>query len=283
MLLVLMLTVHLAISTSRGPKRKAYTGFLEVIYRLGIGNGSSTPVRVQGKPNHCNHYINHFAEYDCDLFEVEELYDVNIVGSLFKAWLRDIPDEILPKSTQDRLTAAAGGAENAPQMLKDELSRLPPWNYYLLFAITCHLSLLNTCADKNKMTYNNLFICFAPALKMNNDCFRWLVTDWRNCWQGCWTEKEFLDQEYGVLDIMEAGASNDVLNGFVHTGDERALSSSGSGSTSYRPPALDLAHSHDEHPSPPASNTQHGRNASQLPELTLPQPISPFYNTEHSR
>lgn len=238
---------------------------------------------VQPKPRLYSQYADCFADYDCDLFEVEELYDVNIIGSLFKAWLREIPDEIFPKSTQEKLTEAAGGAENAPQMLKDELSRLPPWNYYLLFAITCHLSLLNTCADKNKMTYSNLFICFAPALKMNNDCFRWLVTDWRNCWQGCWTEKEFLDQEYAVLDSMEAGASNDIPNGFAQSSDDRATSSSGSGSISHRPPALDLVHSHDEHLGPPASSTQHGRNVSQLPELSLPQPISPFYNADHSR
>ena len=50
------------------------------------------------------------------------------------------------------------------------------------------------------MTYHNLFVCFAPALKMNSDCFRWLVSDWRNCWKGCLTEKAALEEEYRILD-----------------------------------------------------------------------------------
>ena len=50
------------------------------------------------------------------------------------------------------------------------------------------------------MSYHNLFVCFAPALKMNGDCFRWLVADWRSCWKGCLTEKAALEQEYRILD-----------------------------------------------------------------------------------
>ncbi|MCJ1389714.1 hypothetical protein MMC18_002571 [Xylographa bjoerkii] len=226
------------------------------------------------------------TEHDIDLFEVEDLYDVNIIGSLFKSWLRGLPDEILPKSTQDKLSAEVGSSESAPQMLKDELSRLPPWNYYLLFAITCHLSLLHAYVDKNKMTYPNLVICFAPALQMNGDCFRWLVTDWRNCWQGCWTEKEYLEEEYRILDHMEPVADRGFLEPQPQIAEDRSLSSSGSGTTntaSSRPPGLDLTQVNDENRLNANGSSHHSRNPSQLPELTLPQPISPFFNSEHTQ
>jgi hypothetical protein len=87
-------------------------------------------------------------------------------------------------------------------MLKDELSKLPPFNYYLLFAITCHISLLHSCSEYNKMNYNNLCICFQPAIKIDAFCFQFLILDWRNCWQGCWTEKEFLAEEVKLLEAM---------------------------------------------------------------------------------
>lgn len=88
-------------------------------------------------------------------------------------------------------------------MLKDELSKLPPFNYYLLFAITCHISLLHSCSEFNKMNYNNLCICFQPAIKIDAFCFQFLILDWRNCWQGCWTEKDFLTDELNFLKAVE--------------------------------------------------------------------------------
>jgi hypothetical protein len=162
------------------------------------------------------------SEFDINLFEEPDLHDINTIGSLFKAWLRDLPDEILPKSIQNKVAQQCAGATRTPQLLKDELSKLPPFHYYLLFAITCHLSLLTSFSDKNKMDYRNLCICFQPCLKIDAFCFQFLVMDWKNCWQGCWTEKEFLDEEYRYEREGSVNESEDVAI------DERAVSSSGS-------------------------------------------------------
>lgn len=170
------------------------------------------------------------TEYDVNLFDEPDLYDINIIGSMFKAWLRELPDEILPKDTQTRIARECLGATEVPQMLKDELSKLPPFNYYLLFAITCHLSLLHSYVDKNKMDYRNLCICFQPCLKIDGFCFQFLVCDWKHCWQGCWTEKEALEEEYRVL----SGLPPSSAGGSTHQAsqpdfpDERAISSSSS-------------------------------------------------------
>ncbi|RMZ89244.1 hypothetical protein DV736_g3526, partial [Chaetothyriales sp. CBS 134916] len=167
--------------------------------------------RIPGSGKEVKHWQRRFdTEYDINLFEEPDLHDINTIGSMFKAWLRDLPDEILPKSVQNKVAQECAGATRTPQLFKDELSKLPPFNYYLLFAITCHLSLLTSFADKNRMDYRNLCICFQPCLKMDAFCFQFLVMDWKNCWQGCWTEKEYLEEEYRYEREGSPGESDEA-------------------------------------------------------------------------
>ncbi|KZL71870.1 RhoGAP domain-containing protein [Colletotrichum tofieldiae] len=139
-------------------------------------------------------------EYDVNLFEQPDLYDINIIGSMLKAWLRELPDELFPKAAQERVARECAGYESVPPLLVEELSNLSPFNYYLLFAITCHLSLLLAHSDKNKMDFRNLCICFQPCMKIDAFCFRFLVCDWRDCWKGCKNEAKFIEQEYQLFD-----------------------------------------------------------------------------------
>lgn len=160
--------------------------------------------RVPGSAQQVRYYERKFDEdRDIDLISDPNLNDPNVIGSLFKNWLRQLPDEIFPKAIQAAIQQECQGAKTTPQMLKDELSKLPPFNYYLLFAITCHISLLHSCSEFNKMNYNNLCICFQPAIKIDAFCFQFLILDWRNCWQGCWTEKDFLTDEINYLGAAE--------------------------------------------------------------------------------
>ncbi|KAI1335619.1 hypothetical protein F5Y15DRAFT_242320 [Xylariaceae sp. FL0016] len=139
-------------------------------------------------------------EHDVDLFAQDDLYDINIIGSMLKAWLRELPDELFPKEAQERISRECAGAEEVPQLLIDELSNLSPFNYYLLFAITCHLSLLLAHSDKNKMDFRNLCICFQPCMKIDAFCFKFLVCDWRLCWQGCKNEAQYIEDEYKLFN-----------------------------------------------------------------------------------
>lgn len=225
---------------------------------------------------------------------------------MFKSWLRDLPDEIFPKAIQARIQKECDGAKSTPQMLRDELSKLPPFNYYLLFAITCHISLLHAHSESNKMDYRNLCICFQPCMKIDAFIFQWLVLDWRNCWQGCWTEKEYLAKEMEFFKSQEnghyGGPSQSTAN--LHAtadhsaaprptatrngSDERAISSSGSSKPStHESTTPDKSHKpstskqslmpsdfHDEHATPTQSGKQ--RSRSELPELSPLAPLSPF-------
>lgn len=151
-----------------------------------------------------------------NLFEVEDLYDINVVGSMLKAWLRELPDELFPKAAQERVLRESYGSEKVPQSLIDELSNLAPFQYYLLFAITCHLSLLLAHSDKNKMDFRNLCICFQPCMRIDSFCFKFLVCDWRDCWKGCRNEAAYIEQEYILFDQPPP-------RGFVDPSQERPL------------------------------------------------------------
>jgi len=240
--------------------------------------------RVPGSGREVKYWQRRFdSELDIDLFEVPDLYDINTVGSLFKAWLRELPDELFPKVTQDMIASKCEGATAAPQLLKDELSKLPPYNYYLLFAITCHLNLLHSYVDQNKMDYRNLCICFQPCMKIDAFCFQFLVCDWKNCWQGCWTEKEFVqkekemdEQEKKAAEEKEAAkAKHEAPQSF--TNHERAVSSGSSSSERAKEERARPETPRGRKPKPKnieTGHTSHTRSISQLPELG--PPLSPI-------
>ncbi|KAK5107461.1 hypothetical protein LTR62_001259 [Meristemomyces frigidus] len=189
------------------------------------------------------------TEHDVDLLDETELYDPNNIGSMLKSWLRDLPTEIMPNHLQLALGAQlekenpdyAKIGQPAPQKLRDALSELPPFNYYLLFAITCHLSLLLSHKDRNRMDLNNLSICIGPCLRLERWLFNYLVGDWRHCWQGCYTEKEALEIEKAYEQGSEyrppktALSSHSVINGGApgssQGSDDRAVHSSDSEQT----------------------------------------------------
>ena len=170
---------------------------------------------------------------------------------MLKSWLRDLPTEILPATMQASLAAElelenpeyAKMGQPAPQKLRDALSELSPFNYYLLFAITCHLSLLLSHKEKNRMDLNNLCICIGPCLRLERWLFNYLVGDWRHCWQGCFTEKQYLESEkaheqgseYKPPPSTSEPSIASLTNGkntssynLLAAADERAVHSSGS-------------------------------------------------------
>ncbi|KAL4820639.1 hypothetical protein BDW67DRAFT_172793 [Aspergillus spinulosporus] len=227
--------------------------------------------RVPGSGKEVKHWQRRFdTELDISLFDEPNLYDINTIGSLFKAWLRELPDELFPKETQAMIAEKCEGATTAPQMLKDELSKLPPYHYYLLFAITCHLNLLHSYVEQNKMDYRNLCICFQPCMKIDAFCFQFLVCDWKNCWQGCWTEKEWLQREKEMDEKEKASEEKEAQ---ALSADERAVSSGSSQSSTYEAPSRpETPKNHKKKPR--KIDTSHTRSISQLPELG--PPLSPI-------
>ena len=172
--------------------------------------------------------------YDLDLLETENTpNDLNAVASMLKAWVRELPEKLLPDDVQSRIQEKAANETSTPQVMRDELSRLPPYNYYLLFAITCHMSLLHAHQDVNKMNYGALRTCWA-SLRVDAYIFGFLICDWRNCWQGCWTEQEHMKTEQEIFDGEKRASpppENRPITGFVPTPLRYEPSSSAQSST----------------------------------------------------
>ncbi|KAF4552398.1 RhoGAP domain-containing protein 1 [Elsinoe fawcettii] len=211
------------------------------------------------------------TERDINLLDEADLYDASVIASLFKEWIRELPEEIFPKSRQAKVAATlpteVPGKKPVPQAFRDELSNLPPFNYYLLFAITCHLSLLLSHEPKNKMTLDNLYRCFNQSLKLDGRVFYTLVGDWRQCWQGCYTENEFLRAEYEHLntpfpEYPELERRPPPVDSAV---EERALTSS-SGSD-----ASATGRSTPENQRPPTSHTQPSNSTGDTEPDSTPQ------------
>ncbi|KAF2862609.1 Rho GTPase activation protein [Piedraia hortae CBS 480.64] len=143
-------------------------------------------------------------EIDIDLFGETALYDPNEIASLLKKWLSALPGDLVPKGLQAEVCAEVLGHREVPVQgtghlgayvplaVKNMLSRLPPYNYYLLFAITNHLHCVLLHQKENKMTLENLRICVGPCLRLEKWLFDCLVGGGPQCWQGCGTEGEYL-------------------------------------------------------------------------------------------
>ena len=176
--------------------------------------------RIPGSGPQVKHWQRRFdTEIDVDLLS-QEVLDPNEIASLLKSWLREQPSEIMPAHAQKLLSIELekenphfrNVGQPASQLLRDALSDLPPFNYYLLFAITCHLSLLLANKDRNRMDLNNLAVCVGPCLNLDRWLFNYLVGDWRHCWQGCYTEKDALEIEKMVEqgDLYHPPPSSDT-------------------------------------------------------------------------
>ncbi|KAF2769229.1 Rho GTPase activation protein [Teratosphaeria nubilosa] len=248
--------------------------------------------RVPGGHAQIKHWQRRFdTEFDIDLLDEKDLYDPNEIGSMLKKWLTDLPTEMMPAHLQSQL-AIALEKENpdfklvgqaAPQKLRDALSELPPFNYYLLFAVTCHLSLLLSNKDKNKMDLHNLSVCIGPCLKLERWLFNYLVGDWRHCWQGCFTEKQYLEaekaHEQGLNYQPHSNSGPNSASNSMHNlvgGDERPVHSSGSSKPASRYEDSRSIHSQDYEP--PRS-----RKESRKPETYRPAGSREYSGTHPRR
>ncbi|RPA93962.1 Rho GTPase activation protein [Choiromyces venosus 120613-1] len=131
-------------------------------------------------------------QHDVDLFD-NPPDDLHTVSSLLKGWFRSLPEAVLPPEVQKRVYEKCKDQTDAPkppQAFIDELSQLPPYNYYLLHHLFSHLSAVCGASDVNKMNLANLGMIFCSTLRIDRFCFNWLVGSWEECWAGCKAEEE---------------------------------------------------------------------------------------------
>ncbi|CAM9793860.1 unnamed protein product [Chrysoparadoxa australica] len=93
--------------------------------------------------------------------------DINTVAQLLKAYLRELPDPVIPFEVYPQIIAVARAAEDANEKwenaVRSILWSIPSAHYNILRYLFCFLGRVAACPD-NRMTSENLAIVFAPNL-----------------------------------------------------------------------------------------------------------------------
>ncbi|XP_019849875.1 PREDICTED: rho GTPase-activating protein 24-like [Amphimedon queenslandica] len=107
--------------------------------------------------------------YDCgSQLDISTTEDVHTVASLFKLYLRELPEPVIPFSLfNDAIRASkeidANPQDGIPKMI-ELLKRLPKCNYNLLKYICRFLYSISQNSDQNRMTNVNLATVFGPNI-----------------------------------------------------------------------------------------------------------------------
>ncbi|XP_058127425.1 uncharacterized protein LOC131290650 [Anopheles ziemanni] len=108
--------------------------------------------------------------------------DVNVVSSLLKSFIRNLPEPLLPKELYGGFIAAdkLSGARRLIE-LRQLLRRIPPMNYETLKHLMRHLYRVSTNSEVNLMDPRNLAIVFGPSVvRSANESLETAVKDMRH-------------------------------------------------------------------------------------------------------
>ncbi|KAI9280629.1 hypothetical protein BY458DRAFT_499893 [Sporodiniella umbellata] len=123
--------------------------------------------RVSGKKSNMEK-IKHAFEQDEEAVVIGQddvPEDIFSIASVIKIFLRELKTPLFPFKLDDRLVYSQIPDQELRLMnLLTRLLKLPPANYDTLKALVAHLSKLQSCVEKNKMTVNNLTLIFTPAI-----------------------------------------------------------------------------------------------------------------------
>lgn len=119
------------------------------------------------------------TEGDVDLLADEEYYDIHAIASLFKTYLRELPNPILTRELHIEFLKVLELEDQAQKVATYNLlvQRLPLVNYNLLKTLAEYLLHVVNNADKNKMSIRNVGIVFSPTLNIPAPVFAVFLTD----------------------------------------------------------------------------------------------------------
>ncbi|CAO3615299.1 unnamed protein product [Mucor fragilis] len=137
--------------------------------------------RMSGSSVQISHLRQQFCEYgDVDLLDKRYAdVDVHVVAGLLKAWLRELPINVLTNEllSDFMMICEIKDKQSKIQELGLLVSILPLANYTLLRTLIAHLIHIVHNADSNKMTLRNVGIVFAPTLSIPSGIFTLLMSE----------------------------------------------------------------------------------------------------------
>ncbi|CAG8765948.1 16271_t:CDS:2, partial [Acaulospora morrowiae] len=146
--------------------------------------------------------------------------DPHAVATLLKMYFRELPEPLLTEAllpefneciakytnleTQPISAANFVAPNDLPRDLTPIVSRLPPYNFYLLRALCGHLSRVDDKSGVNKMNISNLGLFFCPSLGIGSILFKTFVENIDVIFGGgCKAEEEVLENEKRERNVKE--------------------------------------------------------------------------------
>ncbi|KAJ3154487.1 hypothetical protein HDU86_004616 [Geranomyces michiganensis] len=135
-----------------------------------------------------------------DVELVGKQIDCNAIASLFKAWLRELPESILTEQVATKLSRLYQTSANDSvdpttdsKLLADTRAifadaSLPFSIRCMLYVLFGHLSLVASKESVNKMSVGNLQVIFCPTLGIGSQLFKVLVAEYEPLFGGVRTE-----------------------------------------------------------------------------------------------
>ncbi|XP_076053932.1 rho GTPase activating protein at 100F isoform X3 [Oratosquilla oratoria] len=100
--------------------------------------------------------------------------DINVITGILKDYLRELPEPLFTKCLYQMLVDALtvmlpDDPQGNAKLMFSILDCLPKVNKTTLFLLMDHLKLVASQSDRNKMTTQNLAICFGPVLMLQSE------------------------------------------------------------------------------------------------------------------
>jgi len=112
----------------------------------------------------------------------ENVPDINVITSLLKEYLRELPEPVFSSCLYQMLVDAVGvflpnDPDGNAKLVFSILDCLPKANRNCLVHLLDHLASVTSQATRNKMNPHNLAICFAPVLMLDTSDYLDLQTE----------------------------------------------------------------------------------------------------------
>lgn len=146
------------------------------------------------------------TEIDVNLAAETQYYDVHAVASLFKQYLRELPNTVLTRELHFEFQRVLdhGGLEDKLRAFNKLVYKLPPVNLALLKILSGYLMEVVNNAHKNKMNLRNVGIVFSPTLNIPPAVFSMFLTNFHEIFDQEPTTEEFKTTEITVKDPLSA-------------------------------------------------------------------------------
>ncbi|KAJ3121523.1 hypothetical protein HK098_003624 [Nowakowskiella sp. JEL0407] len=148
-------------------------------------------------------------EYDVNLLESGEFYDIHVISGLLKLYLRDLPTPVLTRELQKEFLHVQdlGDRSEKIKKLTKLMSILPIPNYVLLQTVIGHIIRIVQNSEKNKMTLRNVGIVFSPTLSVPAGVFTLMMADYSTVFS-----REFEDNSGETSGVRSNSVNEDHGN-----------------------------------------------------------------------